>query len=66
MTISVRSGRAGGVGSGVVLDTQGNILTNEHVVAEADGSDARSPSPSRTVRPPRPPWSAPRRRTTSP
>ena len=41
VTISVRSGRSGGVGSGVVLDTQGNILTNEHVVAEADGSDAQ-------------------------
>ena len=38
VTIAVQSGQSGGVGSGVVLDTAGHILTNEHVVAAAAGS----------------------------
>jgi putative serine protease PepD len=35
VTVSVASGRSGGVGSGVVLDASGHILTNEHVVQGA-------------------------------
>ena len=35
VTITVRSGQGGGIGSGVVLDSEGHILTNEHVVSEA-------------------------------
>ena len=38
VTITVRSGRGGSIGSGVVLDAQGHILTNDHVVSEAGGS----------------------------
>ena len=36
VTITVQSGNSGGIGSGVVLDKQGHILTNDHVV-EARG-----------------------------
>jgi len=36
VTITVRSGQSGGIGSGVVLDSEGHILTNEHVVSEAN------------------------------
>jgi putative serine protease PepD len=35
VTVTVESGRSGGVGSGVVLDASGHILTNEHVVQAA-------------------------------
>ena len=35
VTITVRSGQSGDIGSGVVLDTAGHILTNDHVVAAA-------------------------------
>jgi putative serine protease PepD len=35
VTISVASGGGGGVGTGVVLDDSGNILTNNHVVEAA-------------------------------
>jgi len=37
VTIGVQAGQGGGVGSGVVLDDQGHILTNEHVVSAAAG-----------------------------
>ena len=36
VTVTVESGRSGGVGSGVVLDASGHILTNEHVVQAAE------------------------------
>jgi putative serine protease PepD len=35
VTIAVQSGGNGGIGSGVVLDNDGHILTNHHVVARA-------------------------------
>jgi putative serine protease PepD len=35
VTIAVQSGGSGGIGSGVVLDKDGHILTNHHVVAGA-------------------------------
>ncbi len=35
MTITVQSGRSGDIGSGVVLDSAGHILTNNHVVEAA-------------------------------
>ena len=35
VTITVLSGQSGDIGSGVVLDTAGHILTNDHVVAAA-------------------------------
>jgi putative serine protease PepD len=35
VTIAVQTGSSGGVGTGVVLDTAGHILTNDHVVAAA-------------------------------
>jgi putative serine protease PepD len=36
VSISVRSAWGGGTGSGFVLDTEGHVLTNNHVVAGAD------------------------------
>jgi putative serine protease PepD len=38
VTITVRSGSSGDIGSGVVLDRDGHILTNDHVVADAAAS----------------------------
>ena len=38
VTITVQSGQSGGLGSGVVLDKQGHILTNAHVVEGAGES----------------------------
>ncbi len=35
VTITVQSGRSGDIGSGVVLDSEGHILTNNHVVEAA-------------------------------
>ena len=35
VTITVQSGQSGGVGSGVVLDQAGHILTNNHVIEAA-------------------------------
>ena len=35
VTITVQSGNSGDIGSGVVLDTEGHILTNNHVVEAA-------------------------------
>jgi len=40
VTITVQSGQSGGVGTGVVLDTSGHILTNNHVVEAAAQSGA--------------------------
>jgi putative serine protease PepD len=37
VTVNVQRGDAGGLGSGSVLDADGNILTNDHVVAPAAG-----------------------------
>ncbi|AJT41505.1 S1C family serine protease [Psychromicrobium lacuslunae] len=39
VTIGVNSGSAGGTGSGIILDSSGNILTNTHVVT-LDGKAA--------------------------
>jgi putative serine protease PepD len=38
VTITVRSGQSGSIGSGVVLDTEGHILTNDHVVSETESN----------------------------
>lgn len=38
VTITVQAGQSGGIGTGVVLDKQGHILTNDHVVAAAASS----------------------------
>lgn len=48
VTITVRSGSSGDIGSGVVLDKQGHILTNNHVVAAetAQGYGSTNPSTS--------------------
>lgn len=35
VTITVQAGQGGDIGTGVVLDTAGHILTNHHVVADA-------------------------------
>jgi putative serine protease PepD len=37
VTVNVRKGEAGGLGSGSVLDSAGNILTNDHVIAPGAG-----------------------------
>lgn len=39
VSIEVGAGDGGGLGSGVVIDSQGYILTNHHVVAAADNDD---------------------------
>lgn len=39
VTISVRNGSSGGIGSGIVLDTAGHILTNQHVVGTGSGAE---------------------------
>ncbi len=44
VTIAVRAG-SGGIGSGVVLDDQGHILTNEHVVSGAARAGGSAPRP---------------------
>ncbi|WP_345215145.1 trypsin-like peptidase domain-containing protein [Georgenia halophila] len=36
VAIQVQTGNGGGQGSGVILDDQGNILTNDHVVGSAE------------------------------
>ncbi len=41
VAISVSSGQASGQGSGVIFDTKGHILTNNHVVAAAGGSGGK-------------------------
>lgn len=38
VTITVQAGNSGDIGSGVVLDTDGHILTNNHVVSAASSS----------------------------
>lgn len=35
VTVSVRNGTTGGTGSGELIDTKGNILTNNHVISAA-------------------------------
>jgi putative serine protease PepD len=39
VSVQVEAGNASGEGSGVVLDTSGRILTNNHVVADAAGGN---------------------------
>ena len=41
VAITAVSGSSAGQGSGVILDSEGHILTNNHVVAEAAGSDGK-------------------------
>ena len=41
VTITVQAGSSGDIGSGVVLDTDGHILTNDHVVAAAASSSSQ-------------------------
>lgn len=41
VSVQVTTGQGGGEGSGVVLDTAGRILTNNHVVAEAAGGSGQ-------------------------
>jgi putative serine protease PepD len=38
VSVQVRAGNSGGEGSGVVLDSEGRILTNNHVVSEGTGN----------------------------
>ncbi|MQA62409.1 MAG: PDZ domain-containing protein [Actinophytocola sp.] len=40
VSIEVTSGQRGGVGSGVVIDKDGYIVTNEHVIADATANDS--------------------------
>ena len=48
VTIAVQSGGSGGIGSGVVLDKDGHILTNHHVIAgAAQGGDNHCHLPQR-------------------
>ena len=67
VTISVASGNTGGSGSGIILDTEGHILTNTHVVTLG----GKRPIPTwryapATARCTRPRWSAPTRCRTWP
>ena len=41
VSITVEGGGSGGEGSGVVLDTKGHIVTNNHVVSAGGGSDPK-------------------------
>ena len=62
VTLSVRGQQEGGTGSGIVIRSDGYILTNEHVIAVADGggsitvafSDGRTAPPSSSARTRRP------------
>jgi putative serine protease PepD len=47
VTISATSGNSGGTGSGIILDTEGHILTNTHVVT-LDGQAANATIEVRT------------------
>ncbi|WP_106181566.1 S1C family serine protease [Prauserella shujinwangii] len=40
VSIEVKSGQSGGVGSGVVIDPEGYVVTNHHVVSQAARDDA--------------------------
>lgn len=46
VTITVTTAQGGGVGTGVVLDEQGHILTNDHVVSGAVSSGQQQEGPS--------------------
>lgn len=42
VSVQVSAGQSGGEGSGIILDTQGRVLTNNHVIAAAaDGGEIR-------------------------
>ncbi len=47
VTITVQTGSGGDIGSGVVLDKQGHILTNDHVVSAAVQNQGGIPGGSR-------------------
>jgi serine protease Do len=47
--VSSRNGRGGGVGSGVIIDDQGHILTNAHVVSRQERLDVIFASGSRRL-----------------
>ncbi|MCW2809617.1 MAG: putative family peptidase [Friedmanniella sp.] len=49
VTITVQAGQSGDIGSGVVLDDQGHILTNNHVVEAAAGSSGSSQSGASSI-----------------
>jgi len=49
VTITVQAGSSGDIGSGVVLDTDGHILTNNHVVSAASSAASSSGGTSMTV-----------------
>ena len=42
VTITVQAGNSGDIGSGVVLDTDGHILTNDHVVSAAESAQGQA------------------------
>ncbi len=42
VTITVQAGQSGDIGSGVVLDTDGHILTNDHVISAAASASGRA------------------------
>ena len=45
VTITVQAGQGGDIGTGVVLDDAGHILTNEHVVSAAAGGAGQPARP---------------------
>lgn len=49
VTIAVQSGQSGGVGTGVVLDDAGYILTNDHVISAAAQTSAEQGTQQRTA-----------------
>ena len=60
VTISVQAGNSSGVGSGVVLDADGHILTNNHVVEGAGSSGTVTVTFANGIDRRRRRWSAPR------
>ena len=63
VTVNVRRGEVAGSGSGSVLDPDGHILTNDHVIAPAVGGTITVDFARDRRRSPPPSWDATRRRT---